>query len=92
MSHYLPLLALSGTIVQLGLVAAPHMVPQLPLIMRRVSIAGSVIGGMKETQVGIQVTSDWGHEGDAGRDSSYFRLAALLKKNNNFHCSVVNRR
>lgn len=49
-SHYLPLLALSGTIVQLGLVGAPHQVPQLPLIMRRVSIAGSVIGGMTETQ------------------------------------------
>jgi len=48
--QYLPLLALNGTIVQLGLVEAPHVVPQLPLIMRRVSIAGSVIGGMTETQ------------------------------------------
>jgi len=49
-SHYLPLLALSGTIVQLGIVGAPHQVVQGPLIFRRLSIAGSVIGGIKETQ------------------------------------------
>lgn len=49
-SHYLPLLALNGTIVQLGIVGAPHQVVQGPLIFRRLSIAGSVIGGIKETQ------------------------------------------
>jgi len=49
-SHYLPLLALDGTIVQLGLVGAPHQVVQQELIMRRLSISGSAIGGTKETQ------------------------------------------
>lgn len=48
--HYVPLLALNGTIVQLGIVGEPHQVPQFPLIMKRLSIAGSVIGGIKETQ------------------------------------------
>ena len=48
--HYVPLLALNGTIVQLGIVGEPHQVHQFPLIMKRLSIAGSVIGGIKETQ------------------------------------------
>jgi len=47
---YLPLLAISGTIVQIGLGMKPHPINQLKLIMKRQSIAGSLIGGIKETQ------------------------------------------
>jgi len=48
--HYLPLLANKGTLVQLGLVITPHQVCQLPLMMRNLSIAGSLIGGLPQTQ------------------------------------------
>lgn len=47
---YVPLLAKQGTIVQLGLTLNPHPVSQLPLMFNRLSIAGSLIGGIKETQ------------------------------------------
>ena len=39
-----------GTIVQLGLVTAPHPVMQLPLMFKKQNIAGSLIGGLPETQ------------------------------------------
>jgi len=47
---YLPLLASSGTIVQIGLGMQPHPINQVKLIMKRQSVAGSFIGGIKETQ------------------------------------------
>lgn len=47
---YLPLLAADGTLVQLGGVFQPHPVSQVPLMFRRQAIAGSIIGGIKETQ------------------------------------------
>merc|ERR1719322_955966 len=47
---YLPLLAGKGVIVQLGLVMTPHPVMQLPLMFKKQSIAGSLIGGLPETQ------------------------------------------
>jgi D-arabinose 1-dehydrogenase-like Zn-dependent alcohol dehydrogenase len=47
---YQPLLRPNGTIVLLGLVQAPHKVAQVPLIMNRNAIAGSLIGGVKRTQ------------------------------------------
>lgn len=47
---YMPLLASGGVIVQLGGVTAPHTVSQFALMMKRQSIAGSLIGGIKETQ------------------------------------------
>jgi uncharacterized zinc-type alcohol dehydrogenase-like protein len=47
---YLQLLAKSGTLVQLGGVGAPHSVSQFPLMMTRKSIAGSLIGGIRDTQ------------------------------------------
>ena len=50
LSHYLPLLRRDGTLVQLGLVSAPHSVIQLPFMFRRVQLSGSCIGGIKETQ------------------------------------------
>lgn len=48
---YLPLLAKGGsTIVQLGVVTKPHSVSQFPLMQGRISIAGSLTGGIQETQ------------------------------------------
>jgi len=47
---YMPLLAKSGTIVQLGLATQPHQVSQLPLMFGRKSIAGSLTGGIKATE------------------------------------------
>lgn len=46
---YMPLLAKSGTLVQLGLVTTPHPVNQLPLMFNRQGIAGSLIGGIAAT-------------------------------------------
>ena len=46
----MPLLAKSGTIVQLGITLAPHSVSQLPLMFNRQAIAGSLIGGIKATE------------------------------------------
>jgi len=53
-SHYLPLLNVNGTIVQLGLAPEPHAVSQLPLIFQRKSIAGSLIGGIKNTEACLE--------------------------------------
>lgn len=49
-SHYLSLIRQGGTLVQLGLVPEPHTVSQLPLIMGRKSVAGSLIGGIPATE------------------------------------------
>merc|ERR1719295_527680 len=50
-STYTPLLAKRGVIVQLGLVLEPHQVMQMPLMFNKLSIAGSLIGGIPETGV-----------------------------------------
>jgi len=50
LSLYLPLLRRDSTLVQLGAVFTDHTVNQIPLIMKRISIAGSCIGGMTKTQ------------------------------------------
>jgi len=50
LSTYLPLLRRDGTLVQLGAVMAPHAVSQVALVMKRIQVAGSKTGGMKETQ------------------------------------------
>ena len=50
LNTYLPLLAGKGVLVQLGLVLSPHPVMQLPLMFKKQSIAGSLIGGLPETQ------------------------------------------
>jgi uncharacterized zinc-type alcohol dehydrogenase-like protein len=47
---YLGLLAHNGTIVQLGVIADNHAVCQLPLIFGRKSVAGSLIGGVANTE------------------------------------------
>merc|ERR1711872_324920 len=50
LNHYLGLLDNKGVLVQLGLVTTPHPVLQLPLMFRKLSVAGSLIGGLPETQ------------------------------------------
>jgi len=49
-STYLSLLAKKGVLVQLGLVLSAHQVNQMPLMFNKLSIAGSLIGGLPETQ------------------------------------------
>ena len=56
LSAYLGLLARKGVIVQLGLVTSPHPVAQLPLMFKKISIAGSLIGGLPETQASADNT------------------------------------
>ena len=48
--------AAKGVIVQIGFTLQPRSVSQVPLIMRSLSIAGSIIGGLPATQVGITLT------------------------------------
>jgi len=50
MGTYLPLLAAKGVIVQIGFTLQPHSVSQVPLIMKSLAIAGSIIGGLPATQ------------------------------------------
>jgi len=52
---YHQLLRPNGTIVQLGLVSKPHSVVQVPLLMNRAGISGSLIAGMKATEELIQI-------------------------------------
>ena len=47
---YIPLLKTNGILVQLGGVAPPHSISQFPLMLKRQSIAGSLIGGIQATQ------------------------------------------
>lgn len=47
---YLSLLALDGTLVNVGAPAEPMSVNAFPLILHRRSFAGSTIGGIRETQ------------------------------------------
>ncbi len=47
---YLSLLKQDGTMVLVGIPDAPLKVPAFSLIMKRVAVAGSLIGGIKETQ------------------------------------------
>jgi uncharacterized zinc-type alcohol dehydrogenase-like protein len=51
LDQYTALLKRDGTMVLLGAPAEPHPSPSvMPLVFRRRSIAGSLIGGLKETQ------------------------------------------
>jgi alcohol dehydrogenase (NADP+) len=50
LNDYLTLLKLDGTLVELGMPEHPMEVPASALIMGRRSIAGSLIGGIAETQ------------------------------------------
>ena len=48
--QYQALLRPDGVLVQLGLVKKPHSVPQTALIFNSNAIAGSLIGGVRDTQ------------------------------------------
>jgi uncharacterized zinc-type alcohol dehydrogenase-like protein len=50
MGAYLGLLATDGTLVELGLPEHPLQIPAFPLALSRVSVSGSAIGGIPETQ------------------------------------------
>ncbi|MFG1499028.1 NAD(P)-dependent alcohol dehydrogenase [Halobacteriovorax sp. XZX-3] len=50
MGNYFNLLKLDGTLVSVGVPEEPLAIHPFPLIMKRRSYAGSVIGGIKETQ------------------------------------------
>ena len=50
MGAYLGLLAVGGTLVELGIPEHPMAVPVFPLALRRRSLSGSLIGGIAETQ------------------------------------------
>jgi len=47
---YLPLIAKSGTYVAIGANMKPFEVSQIHLIMNRITLTGSLIGGIKDTQ------------------------------------------
>jgi alcohol dehydrogenase (NADP+) len=50
LGDYLGLLATGGTLVELGMPAHPLEVPAFPLVAGRRSVAGSLMGGIPETQ------------------------------------------
>ena len=50
LNSYLDLLKLDGTMVVVGAPEKPHLVSALSLINGRRALAGSLIGGIKETQ------------------------------------------
>jgi len=51
LNNYLPTLTINGTLVLLGYVGdLESMLSTVPLVMGRRSVAGSVIGGIAETQ------------------------------------------
>lgn len=49
-SGVLPMLAVDGRLVMMGVVTSPYTVPALPLVFNRAGICGSLIGGIKRTQ------------------------------------------
>lgn len=57
-SHYLGLLKTNGNIIQLGVFLEPHTVCQVPLILGRKAISGSLIGGIPNTEECIQFCFD----------------------------------
>lgn len=50
MSRYLNLLKVDGQFTQVGLPAEPMELPLIPMIFKRLSVSGSLIGGIKDTQ------------------------------------------
>ena len=62
LGDYLGLLTLDGTLVELGMPENPMSVPAGALIMGRRSIAGSLIGGIAETQEMLDFCAEHGVE------------------------------
>ncbi|MBL7481325.1 NAD(P)-dependent alcohol dehydrogenase [Legionella bononiensis] len=50
MNRYLNLLKVGGQFTQVGLPPEPMELPLLPMIFKRLSVSGSLIGGIKDTQ------------------------------------------
>ncbi|KGP63218.1 hydroxyacid dehydrogenase [Legionella norrlandica] len=63
-SQYLDLLKVDGQLTQVGLPSEPLEISMFPMIIKRLSVNGSLIGGIKETQEVLdfcashQITSD----------------------------------
>jgi alcohol dehydrogenase (NADP+) len=49
-ADFMELLNYKGVNVQLGLVTGPHVISQLPLVRKRMTLAGSHLGGLAATQ------------------------------------------
>jgi uncharacterized zinc-type alcohol dehydrogenase-like protein len=47
---YIPLLAKSGILCQMGAVGAPHQFSQIPLMFNRFKIGGNLVGGLADHQ------------------------------------------
>lgn len=60
MNVYFGLLKLDGALVAVGLPENPQMINPFPLVMRRRSYAGSLIGGIKETQEMLDFCAEHG--------------------------------
>jgi alcohol dehydrogenase (NADP+) len=60
MGAYLSLLATDGTLVELGIPEHPMQVPAFPLAANRVSLSGSMIGGIAETQEMLDFCAEHG--------------------------------
>lgn len=96
LNQYMPLLAKSGTLVQLGLVTTPHPVNQLPLMFNRQKIGGSLIGGIAATQECLNLCAqhkiwpdcklieanqiDWAWEQLSGSNQDAVRFVIDIKK------------
>lgn len=60
MSGYLGMLKLDGTLVNIGIPNQPMEIPALPLVFGRRSLAGSLIGGIPETQEMLDFCAEHG--------------------------------
>lgn len=58
LGEYLPLLKRDGAIVQLGLAMAPHPISQVPLMMKRLKVSGSAVGGIESTKEMIKLCAE----------------------------------
>jgi uncharacterized zinc-type alcohol dehydrogenase-like protein len=61
---YLDLIKLDGTMVMVGAPPNPLSLPVGPLLFRRRSLAGSIIGGIRETQEMLDFCADHGITSD----------------------------
>lgn len=64
LNPYLPSLSLDGTLVLVGFLGGLETLSTLPLIMGRKSVAGSVIGGIPETQEMLDFCGEHGITSD----------------------------
>lgn len=53
LSDYLPFLKTNATLCLVGIPPEPYQLHAGEILMKRLKIGGSIIGGIKETQVGV---------------------------------------